>query len=232
MKICSKFQYVCTYVHKQPCKCLLVCPMSCLLSESLSWSKFILGCITFTVINNKYCNKYIYCITFTVLSSFCLSQLHLWAWFILHKIKSVSPNHLTQLVLITLWSPIAGTVEHSPPPFFLYLPMESHKNCFWPRIWLTSNWIRQKSYQIPIHSEMPVHLKWIIFVCVCLVTQSCLTLFDPLDCSLLGSFVHGILQVRILEGVIIPFSRGSSQPRDRTQISYIAGRFFTKWATR
>ena len=45
--------------------------------------------------------------------------------------------------------------------------------------------------------------------------------------SLPGSFAHGILQARILEWVAIPFSRGSSQPRDRTQVSCIAGRFFT-----
>ena len=44
--------------------------------------------------------------------------------------------------------------------------------------------------------------------------------------------VHGILQARTLEQVAFPFSRGSSQPRDRTQISRIAGRFFTSWATR
>ena len=44
--------------------------------------------------------------------------------------------------------------------------------------------------------------------------------------------VHGILQVRILEWIAFPFSRGSSQPRDRTQIAHIAGRFFTSWATR
>ena len=44
--------------------------------------------------------------------------------------------------------------------------------------------------------------------------------------------VHGILQARILEQVAFPFSRGSSQPRDRTQVSHIAGRFFTNWATR
>ena len=43
--------------------------------------------------------------------------------------------------------------------------------------------------------------------------------------------VHGILQARILEWVAFPFSRGSSQPRDRTQVSLIAGRFFTSWAT-
>ena len=44
--------------------------------------------------------------------------------------------------------------------------------------------------------------------------------------------VHGILQARILEWVASPFSRGSSQPRDRTQVSCIAGRFFTNWAMR
>ena len=42
--------------------------------------------------------------------------------------------------------------------------------------------------------------------------------------------VHGILQTRILEWVAFPFSRGSSQPRDWTQVSRIAGRFFTRWA--
>ena len=44
--------------------------------------------------------------------------------------------------------------------------------------------------------------------------------------------VHGILQARILESVAIPFSYGSSQPRDQTQVSCIAGRFFTNWAIR
>ena len=47
-----------------------------------------------------------------------------------------------------------------------------------------------------------------------------------------GLTVHGILQARILEWVAFPFSRGSSQPRDQTQVSHIAGRFFTSWATR
>ena len=47
------------------------------------------------------------------------------------------------------------------------------------------------------------------------------------DCSLPGSSVHGILQTRILEWVAIPFSRGSSWPRDQICISHIAGRFFT-----
>ena len=58
------------------------------------------------------------------------------------------------------------------------------------------------------------------------VAQSCPTLRDPVDCSPLGSSVHGILQARILEWVAISFSRGSSRPRDRTQVSHIAGRCF------
>ena len=58
-----------------------------------------------------------------------------------------------------------------------------------------------------------------------------LTLCDPRDCSPPGSFVHGILQARILEWVAISFSRGSSQPRDQTQVSHTAGRYFNHWAT-
>ena len=65
-----------------------------------------------------------------------------------------------------------------------------------------------------------------------LVTQSCLNLCDPMDCSLPVSSVHGISQARILEWVAIPFSRGSSRPKDRTWVSYVAGTLFTIWATR
>ena len=61
--------------------------------------------------------------------------------------------------------------------------------------------------------------------------QPCLTLCDHVDCSSPGPSVHGILQARILEWLAIPFSRGSSQPRDRTWVSCIAGRFFIIWAT-
>ena len=59
------------------------------------------------------------------------------------------------------------------------------------------------------------------------VAQSCPTLCDPMDYT-----VHGILQARILEWIAFPFSRASSQPRDRTQVSCIAGGFFTSWSTR
>ena len=65
-----------------------------------------------------------------------------------------------------------------------------------------------------------------------LVIQLCLILHKSMDCSPPCSSVHGILQARILEWVAIPFSRGSSQCRDRTCISCITGRLFTAWATR
>ena len=57
-----------------------------------------------------------------------------------------------------------------------------------------------------------------------LVPHSCPNLSDPMDCSLQGSSVHGIPQARILEWFAIPFFRGSSWPRDQTQVSHIAGR--------
>ena len=60
-----------------------------------------------------------------------------------------------------------------------------------------------------------------------LVVQLCPTVCDPIDCSLPGSSVHGILQARILEWIAIPFSKASSHLRDWTWVSYIAGRFFT-----
>ena len=62
--------------------------------------------------------------------------------------------------------------------------------------------------------------------CSCLVAESCLTLCNPMDCSLPGSSVHGISQARILEWVAISFSRGSSWSRGQTHFSCWAGRFF------
>ena len=59
------------------------------------------------------------------------------------------------------------------------------------------------------------------------VTQPCPTLCDSIDYT-----VHGILQARILKWVSFPFFRGSSRPRDQTQVFHIAGRLFTSWATR
>ena len=69
--------------------------------------------------------------------------------------------------------------------------------------------------------------------CLCVwVAQLCATLCDPIDCSPPGSSIHGILQAGILEWVAMSFPRGSSQPRDWTWVSCIAGGFFTVRATR
>ena len=65
-----------------------------------------------------------------------------------------------------------------------------------------------------------------------LVAQLYSTLCNPVDYSPPGSFVHEILQARILEWIANPFSWGSSQLRDQTQVSHTAGRFFTIWTTR
>ena len=74
-------------------------------------------------------------------------------------------------------------------------------------------------FQTPHHSQLGS-------VALVLVAQSFLTLCDPMDCT-----IHHILQARIPEWAAFPFPRGSSQPRDQTQVSHTAHRFFTSWAT-
>ena len=75
----------------------------------------------------------------------------------------------------------------------------------------------------------------LFLLCVCMfsVTQSCLTLWDPVDYSPPGSSVHGIFQARILEWVAISFSRGSFQPRDRNCVARISciGRWILYYCT-
>ena len=117
----------------------------------------------------------------------------------------------------------------------------------WPRIEFFSSG-GQESQCLRVIQQQPFNLEVItlsnsfsctremkcvcVCVCVCvLVVQSYSTLCESIDYNLPGSSVHGILQARILEWVAMPFSRGSSQPRDRTQVSHIAGRFFIIWAT-
>ena len=75
---------------------------------------------------------------------------------------------------------------------------------------------------------------WDMWKCLKVLAQSCPTLCGPMDCIVCqpGSSVREISQTRILEWVTIPFSRGSSWPRDWTWVSCIAGGFFTIWATR
>ena len=83
----------------------------------------------------------------------------------------------------------------------------------------------------------PSHFRYLLVGCFrpekeSEVSQSCLTLWDPMDCSLPGSSIHGILQARTLEWVAIPFSKGSFQPRNRSWVFFIASWLFTVWATK
>ena len=100
--------------------------------------------------------------------------------------------------------------------WYLYFITTIEIKVYWMNTWV--NIIKADDHQIECY--------------VYLVAQSGLTLCNPIDCSPPGSSVHGIPQTRILEWVAIPFSRGSSWPRNQIQVSYIAGRSFTIWATR
>ena len=98
--------------------------------------------------------------------------------------------------------------------FYIFYIGMSHKGIFVADV---SNTVEVLIYDL----KVPL-LLWLL-LCV----QSCPTLCDPTDCGLPGSSVHGSFQARILETVAISSSRGSSQPRDQTRISCVAGRFFT-----
>ena len=123
-----------------------------------------------------------------------------------------------------------------------------YSKCWAKKTWLSCNQCYKgidASYRAGSHSSTLVSVNYVSClpcdlllleledcVCVCVCAQLCLTLCDPMDCSTPGSSVHGISQARALESVAISSSRGSSQPRDRTQVSCIAGRFFIIWDTR
>ena len=92
-------------------------------------------------------------------------------------------------------------------------------------------WIMTIQWDVFIRVLLYWHCSWMKAKSESEVTQLCPTLCDPMDYSLSGSLVHGIFQARVLEWVAISCSRESSQPRDRTQVSRIAGRCFTIWAT-
>ena len=77
-----------------------------------------------------------------------------------------------------------------------------------------------KSIYMSEHVNTRVCVRVRVYVCVC--AQLCWTLCNPVDCSLSGSSVCGILQARILEWLAIPSSKGSSQPKDLTLISCVS----------
>ena len=106
----------------------------------------------------------------------------------------------------------------------LILPNEVWDSFFWGKIW--------RKGDLPTKAEgRGLDKKALLLL---FVAQSCLTLCSPMDCSLLGSSVHGISQVKILEWVAISFSRASFWPRNRIQSltsPALAGSFFTTSVT-
>ena len=90
-----------------------------------------------------------------------------------------------------------------------------------------ANWIQQYVKRIKHHDQV-----WFILAMQIEITQSCLTLCNPMACSLPGSSILGIFQARILEGLALSFSGGSFRPRDRTCVSHTADRLFIIWAIR
>ena len=98
-------------------------------------------------------------------------------------------------------------------------------------VFRSSQSVFQKVRNAVVETDVPA----LRVTCVCTRSlQSCLTLYDAMDCSPLGSSVHMILQARILEWIAMPSSRGSSQPRDWTHISYVScigRRVLYRWAT-
>ena len=95
-------------------------------------------------------------------------------------------------------------------------------------MWSLCKVLRRIMFLRSIH--VVCYLYFILFIaeCCCLVAKS---LCDPMNCSPVGTSVCGILQARILEGVAISFSRGSSWPRDRTQVSCIVRQILYHWTT-
>ena len=103
----------------------------------------------------------------------------------------------------------------------------------WAWVWVNSGswwWTGRPSMLQSMGSQSRTLSDWTeLNILTC--PQSCLTLCDPVDCNSPGFSVHGILQVRILQWVAMPSSRGSSWPRDRTCISCIGRQILYHWAT-
>ena len=105
--------------------------------------------------------------------------------------------------------------------------MDAFELWCWRRL-LKVPWTSRRSNQSILREINPEYsLERLMLKLKVKVTQSFRTLRNPMD-----YIVHGILQARILEWVVFPFSRGSSKTRDQTQVSHIASGFFTSWATR
>ena len=118
---------------------------------------------------------------------------------------------------------LPGTNLHLGDQTLSVVETVAPKSTFSRRPTVSKCWTCYLGSQVPVMAEEWQLLKVKIS---CSVMSDC----NPMDCSPPGSSVHGILQARIVEWIAISFSRGSSQPKDRTHIPCIAGEFFTIWA--
>ena len=118
---------------------------------------------------------------------------------------------------------------HSKSPFLRIMQTDKHHRLI---IWVL---ILFTSFTMLVTNQNHCFCSFVLYVYISFthcqfsgacVTQSGHTLCDPMDCSLAGSSVHGILQAGMLEQVAMSSSRGSAHPRVRTQASHIAGKFF------
>ena len=145
---------------------------------------------------------------------------------------------MTQQSLLGIHTEETRIERDTCTPMFIAAPFTVARTWKQPRCPSADEWIRNLWYiytmkyysAIKKNTFESILMRWMklgpIIQSESEVAQSCLTLCDPVECSPSGSSVHGILQARILEWVAISYSRGSSHPRDRTQVSRIAGKHF------
>ena len=119
------------------------------------------------------------------------------------------------------------------------LQVKGYKGMGEKRPFMEQHWVNCSDVDVPRarHTEWSQQEKnkyQVLTYVLCLVTQSCSPLHDPVDSSPPGSSVHWIFQVIVLKWLAVSSSRGSSQPRDQTRVSCVsltAGGFVTRWAT-
>ena len=163
---------------------------------------------------------------------------------ILIGILNPSLSPLTSGPLLSLENVLPLGLKQPKTPFQYHSPPS--KLSFWPALLFIHPVLSASISQEFLNILNPAVSPLLIFLCTYILfcflkmfiwfkvwaAQSCPPLCDPRDYSPPGSSVHGVLQARLLEWIAISFSSGSSRPSDGSQVSCIAGGFFTVWATR
>ena len=141
-------------------------------------------------------------------------DLALWgqSYFIVHILITCLPQEMANMA--------DGDLSHPPRSSVL---TEEGSSWWLPNNWLCCTWAQKLAFGKALFTGRAKNSSFHMKVKFCSVMSYFVNPWDV---------VHGILQARILEWVACPFSRGLSQPRDRTKVSHTAGRFFTSWATR